>query len=58
MMGAAQTRFGRNFPLEEVHPEPEARLREPSPRKVSQQLLPRPDMKPARTLNLFAAAWI
>ena len=43
MMGAAQTRFGRNFPLEEVHPEPEARLREPSPRKVSQQLLAEPN---------------
>ena len=58
MMGAAQTRFGRNFPLEEVHPEPEARLREPSPRKVSQQLLARTEFKPARTLNLLAAAWI
>jgi hypothetical protein len=58
MMGAAQTRFGRNFPLNEVHPDPEPRLMEPSPRKVSQQLLARTDFKPARTLNLLAAAWI
>jgi Animal haem peroxidase len=58
MMGAAQTRFGRNFPLEEVHPECETNLLQPSPRVVSQRLLARTDFKPASTLNLLAAAWI
>ena len=55
LMGAAETRFGRNFA---VQPEPEEELLEPSPRVVSRRLLARTDFKPATTLNLLAAAWI
>src|SRR5690606_38507763 len=57
-MGAAGTRFGRNFPLEYTHPEPEPALFEPSPRTISRRLLVRGTFKPAPTLNLLAAAWL
>ena len=36
-MGMAGTRFGRNFPLHAVYPEPLPALLEPSPRAVSRQ---------------------
>jgi hypothetical protein len=58
LMGAAGTRFGRNFAPDETQPEPNERLLEPSPRVVSQRLLARTDFEPATTLNLLAAAWI
>ncbi|HLT01671.1 MAG TPA: peroxidase family protein [Geminicoccaceae bacterium] len=57
-MGAAGTRFGRNFPLEFTVPEPEPALLEPSPRTISRRLLMRDSFKPAPTLNLLAAAWL
>jgi hypothetical protein len=56
-MGAAGTRFGRNFPLEKVFPE-ESTLLSPNPRTLSRELLTREHFQPARTLNLLAAAWI
>ena len=56
-MGAAGTRFGRNVPLENVHPEP-SRLLTPNPRTISLELLTRDEFQPARSLNLLAAAWI
>jgi len=55
LMGAAETRLGRNFDVER---EPDERLLEPSPRLVSERLLARTEFQPATSLNLLAAAWI
>jgi len=57
-MGRANSRFGRNVPNERTYPEPDDRLLEPSPRRVSRELLARRDFIPAASLNLHAAAWI
>jgi hypothetical protein len=57
MMGAAGRRFGRNFPLSEVHPD-KANLLRPSPREVSTALMTRQSFQPATILNLLAASWI
>jgi hypothetical protein len=57
-MGMAGTRFARNVPLAHAFPEPMPGLMEPSPREVSRRLMHRDEFKPARTLNLLAAAWI
>lgn len=58
-------RFGRNIPLSEVDPERDGGILDPSPRLVSNRLLAREtkadgtdDFKPAKILNLLAAAWI
>ncbi|WP_211216302.1 peroxidase family protein [Longispora albida] len=56
-MGRAGTRFDRNAPLADCHPDP-ARLMYPSPRLVSERLLRRDVFRPATTLNALAAAWI
>lgn len=56
-MGRAGTRFGRNVPLGSVRVD-EARLLQPNPRTVSVELMTRHDFKPAKILNLLAAAWI
>src|SRR4051794_34661384 len=58
LMGALGSRFGRNIPSDEAYPEPDDRLLEPSPRRVSLELLTRDEFKPATTLNLLAGAWI
>jgi hypothetical protein len=58
MMGVAGTRFGRNFPLHETHPEDGERVLSPSPRRISEELLARREFTPAPMLNLLAAAWI
>ena len=57
-MGAAQTRFGRNVPLDRTYPEPEPDILAPNPRLISNELLARDTFKPATTLNLLAAAWL
>ena len=56
-MGAAGIRFGRNVPLEETFPDI-ANLMNPSPRRVSLELLTRTTFQPATILNVIAAAWI
>ena len=56
-MGAAGIRFGRNVPLEEAFPDT-ANLMNPSPRRVSLELLTRTTFQPATILNVIAAAWI
>ena len=58
MMGAINTRFGRNVPPEDTFPEEPPRLLEPSPRAVSRELMTREEFLPATTLNILAAAWI
>ncbi len=58
LMGARGSRFGRNVPLDRAYPEPEARLLDPNPRRISLELMTRDTFRPATTLNLLAAAWI
>src|SRR5258708_22862520 len=53
-MGSVGSAFGRNL-RPDVRP---ALFDEPSPITVSQQLLYREQFRPARSLNLLAAAWI
>lgn len=58
-MGMAGTRFGRNVPLALAQPETGERLMTPNPRLVSTRLLARgPEMIPALSLNVIAAAWL
>ncbi len=58
-MGMAGTRFGRNVPPRFTEPEGSIRLMTPNPRVVSRTLLARgPQMIPATTLNVIAAAWL
>jgi hypothetical protein len=57
-MGMAQTRFGRNVPLSEVHTPSLRELTAPSPRTISEALLARREFIPATSLNVLAAAWI
>ena len=56
-MGSAGIRFGRNVPLSEAFPDT-ADLMNPSPRRVSLELLTRTTFQPATILNVIAAAWI
>jgi hypothetical protein len=58
LMGALGSRFGRNVPPDRAYLEPEDQLLEPSPRRVSVDLLTRDEFIPATTLNLLAGAWI
>jgi len=58
LMGALGSRFGRNVPLDHAYPDPDDRLLEPNPRRVSLELLTRDEFIPATTLNLLAGAWI
>jgi Animal haem peroxidase len=57
-MGSLGTRFGRNVPLDRAYPEPPAERLDPSPRLVAEKLLARDGFKPAKSLNVLAAAWI
>jgi hypothetical protein len=56
-MGSRGCRFGRNFPLDFVHPD-SANLMNPNPREVSRRLLARREFQPAGFLNLLTATWI
>ena len=58
LMGALGSRFGRNVPPDHAYPDPDDRLLEPNPRRVSLELLTRDQFIPATTLNLLAGAWI
>ena len=54
-MGAANTRFGRNVPIEGTYPKD---VLEPNPRVVSRELLSRKEFVPATSVNLLVAAWL
>ena len=56
-MGSAGMRFGRNVPLSETFPDT-ANMMNPSPRRVSLELLTRTKFQEATFLNVIAAAWI
>jgi hypothetical protein len=57
-MGSANTRFGRNVPVEFTWPDPEPQIMNPNPRVISRELLTRDSFVPATSLNMLAAAWI
>ena len=57
-MGMAGMRFGRNVPIPDTWPEPDARVMTPNPRTVSRRLLTRETFQPATILNVLAAAWL
>jgi hypothetical protein len=57
-MGAVGTSFARNIDTRRIKPEKPPRLMDPSPRRVSLELMTRDTFKPATTLNILAAAWI
>lgn len=56
-MGMANTRFGRNIPLESVHMDPD-QLMSPNPRQISRELLTREQLVPATTVNALVASWL
>src|SRR5205807_5071585 len=58
LMGALGSRFGRNVPLADAVPDPDHLLLDPSPRRISLELMTRKEFQPATTLNLLAGAWI
>ncbi len=58
LMGGLGSRFGRNVPPDHTYPDPDDRLLEPNPRRVSLELLTRDEFIPATSLNLLAGAWI
>ena len=58
LMGSANTRFGRNVPLDATYVGDDRELLTPNPRVVSRELLTRDTFIPATTLNLLAAAWL
>ncbi|MDQ6744752.1 MAG: peroxidase [Actinomycetota bacterium] len=57
-MGSTGTAFTRNINPKRIRPEEPPRLYDPSPRKVSLELMTRDEFKPAETLNVLAQAWI
>lgn len=56
-MGMAESRFGRNVPIEETFPDI-ANLLSPSPREVSRAVMTRDEFKPATSCNALAASWL
>jgi hypothetical protein len=59
-IGAAGMRFARNVPFSAIPAESDRDVMSPDPRRVSRELLTRPDGNYPRVsfLNLFAASWI
>nr|WP_294692502.1 peroxidase family protein [uncultured Friedmanniella sp.] len=57
-MGAYSSRFGRNVPLEKTFPQPEPAIMDPSPRRVSKELLTRDKLIPAVGANVLVSAWL
>jgi len=56
-MGMAGARFGRNVPINETFGET-ARLLEPNPRRISNELLARREFIPVPYLNVLVSAWL
>jgi hypothetical protein len=57
-MGMADSRFGRNLPIDQTFREPAATLLTPSPREVSRALMTRHQLQPATGANALVAAWL
>lgn len=56
-MGMANTRFGRNVPLEYTWPDTE-RMLTPNPREISRRLMTRDKLNAATAGNALIAAWL
>src|ERR1700761_2081563 len=56
-MGMANTRFGRNVPLDDTWPD-EGRMMVPNPREISRKLMTRDTFNPATAGNALIAAWL
>jgi Animal haem peroxidase len=56
-MGMANTRFGRNVPLEDTWPD-QGRMMTPNPREISLKLMTRDTFNPATAGNALIAAWL
>lgn len=56
-MGMANTRFGRNVPIENTWPD-EDRLLTPNPREISRRLMTRETLNAATGGNALIAAWL
>lgn len=57
-MGMAQSRFGRNLPIDRTYPETGADLVTPSPREISRTVMTRDELIPATACNALAASWL
>jgi hypothetical protein len=57
-MGMANTRFGRNVPIEETWPDGPEKILEPNPREISRRLMTRDALIPATAGNALIAAWL
>jgi hypothetical protein len=57
-MGMAESRFGRNVPLEHTFPEPAPDLVWPSPREISRTVMTRNELIAATSCNALAASWL
>lgn len=56
-MGMADTRFGRNVPIEDTWPD-KARMLTPNPREISRRLMTRDTLNAASGGNALIAAWL
>ena len=56
-MGMANTRFGRNVPLDDTWPDQD-RMMVPNPREISRKLMTRDTFNPATSGNALIAAWL
>jgi hypothetical protein len=57
-MGMAESRFGRNIPIEHTFPEVGPDLVTPSPREISRAVMTRTEFVPATAVNALAASWL
>ena len=57
-MGMAESRFGRNVPIEHTFPETGADLLSPSPREISRAVMTRTQFVPATSANALCASWL
>ena len=56
-MGMANTRFGRNVPLDDTRPDKD-RMMVPNPREISRKLMTRDTFNPASSGNALITAWL
>ncbi len=57
-MGMAESRFGRNVPIDHTFPEAPADLLTPSPREISRAVMTRKELIAATSCNALAASWL
>lgn len=57
-MGMAESRFGRNVPVDHTYAETMPDLLTPSPREVSRAVMTRTELIPATGVNALVASWL